>query len=70
MYAINKNTIPAKITTEGIHSKPKHHNQGILITPRPFKIHNINVNNTTKSLKNNFFIFQVLLDHKLFYNLH
>lgn len=70
VYTINTTRIIHKTSAIGIHRGPKHHIQGIDITPVPFKTHNITVANRISILSILFFIFQVLLDHKLFYNLH
>ena len=64
IYTINTTTIIHKSSAIGIHNGPKHHIQGIDITPRPLKIHNIAVTNTISILSILFFIFQVLLDHR------
>ena len=69
-YTINTTTIMHKSNAIGIHNGPKHHIQGMDIIPIPLKTHNIAVTNTNSILSILFFIFQVLLDHKLFYNLH
>ena len=70
IYTINTTIIIHKSSAIGIHNGPKHHIQGIDITPRPLKMHNIAVTKIISILSILFFIFQVLLDHKLFYNLH
>lgn len=70
IYTINTTIIIHKSNAIGIHNGPKHHIQGIDITPVPFKMHKIAVTNIISILSILFFIFQVLLDHKLFYNLH
>lgn len=70
IYTINTTRIMHKSSAIGIHNGPKHHIQGIDIIPRPLKIHNIAVTKIISILSILFFIFQVLLDHKLFYNLH
>ena len=70
IYTINTTRIMHKSSAIGIHNGPKHHIQGIDITPKPLKIHNIAVTKIISILSILFFIFQVLLDHKLFYNLH
>lgn len=70
IYTINTTIIIHKSSAIGIHNGPKHHIQGIDITPVPFKMHKIAVTNIISILSILFFIFQVLLDHKLFYNLH
>lgn len=70
IYTINTTKIIHKSSAIGIHNGPKHHIQGIDIIPRPLKMHKIAVTNKISILSILFFIFQVLLDHKLFYNLH
>lgn len=70
IYTINTTITIHKSNAIGIHNGPKHHIQGIDITPVPFKMHNIAVTSIISILSILFFIFQVLLDHKLFYNLH
>lgn len=70
IYTINTTMIIHKSSAIGIHNGPKHHIQGIDITPVPFKMHNIAVTNIISILSILFFILQVLLAHKLFYNLH
>lgn len=70
IYTINTTKIIHKSSAIGIHNGPKHHIQGIDIIPKPLKTHNTAVINKISILSILFFIFQVLLDHKLFYNLH
>lgn len=70
IYTINTTIITHKSSAIGIHNGPKHHIQGMDIIPIPFKTHNMAVTNIISILSILFFIFQVLLDHKLFYNLH
>lgn len=70
IYTINTTKMIHKSSAIGIHNGPKHHIQGIDITLRPLKMHKIAVTNKISILSILFFIFQVLLDHKLFYNLH
>ena len=45
IYTINTTKIIHKSSAIGIHNGPKHHIQGIDITPKPFKMHKIAVTN-------------------------
>ena len=67
IYTINTTKIIHKSSAIGIHNGPKHHIQGIDITPVPLNTHNIAVINITTAAKKQYKIH--IIKANLFYTL-